>query len=130
MPAQPTTMFSPIASSAITSASIPTWSWKGPMPSNGSTRPASPAAASLGHQPIRSSARCAVPSTDGRYARRSCSRATHSSAPTRGPAGGGGELSVIAASDLLQLGPAEQPGGPDEHDDDQQTEYEQIGVGR
>ncbi len=43
----PPTMFSPTASSAITSASIPTCSWNPPRPSSGSAAPARPASASL-----------------------------------------------------------------------------------
>src|SRR5437879_2162111 len=113
-------MFSPTASTAITSASIPTRNWKGPRPSTGSRAPAAPAAASLGHQPIRSTARCAEPSQDGRYSRLCCCLATHSSAPTWGPAGGGGDSRLTAMSYLLQLDLAEQPARPDQHDDDQQ----------
>src|SRR5712691_3517108 len=122
-PAQPTTMFSPTASSAITSASIPTCSWKPPRPSNGSASPASPATASLGHQPIRSPPRCARPSQDGRYSRRCACLATHSSAPTcgtRGPCGS----TLIRMSNLLQLGLAEQPARPHQHHDDQEREHE------
>src|SRR6266705_2296296 len=128
-PAQPTTMFSPTASSAITSASIPTCSWNPPRPSSGSTAAARPATASRGHQPIRSACCCARPSQDGRYSRRCASLATHSSAPTCGPAGGGGE-SRLTASYLLQLRPAEQPAGPRQHHDDQQREYEQVAIRR
>src|SRR5215472_13348412 len=118
-------MFSPTASSAITSASMPTCSWKPPRPSSGRARPASPAMASLGHQPILSPACCARPSQDGRYSRRCACLATHSSAPTFGPCGS----MLIGASHLLQLGPAEQPGGPQQHHDDQDSEHDQVAVG-
>src|SRR5271169_1529640 len=131
-PAQPTTTFRPTASSAITSASIPTCSWKPPRPSSGSATPASPTIASLGHQPIDSLACCARPSQDGRYSRRCACLATHSSAPTCGPAwpagvgaAGGGAAGgcgsgLTGASHLLQLGLAEQPARPHQHHDDQE----------
>src|SRR5271156_273164 len=133
-------MFSPTASSAITIASIPTCSWKPPRPSDGSTTAASPATASLGHQPIRSVSRWARPSHDGRYSRRRACLATHSSAPTCGPPGpggisltywgcwGSGSL-LTARSHLLQLHAAEQPAQPDQHHDDQEPEDDQVGVG-
>src|SRR5215475_7685497 len=123
-------MFSPTASSAITSASMPTWSWKPPSPKTGRISPAIAATASLGHHPIRSPARCAEPSHDGRYSRLPSSLATHSSAPTCGPAalGCGSRLTVV--SDLLQLHAAKQTAWPDQHDDDQQRENEQIAVCR
>src|SRR5437588_5815892 len=126
-PAQPTTTFRPTASRAMTRASMPTWSWKAPSPASGSTAPARPAAASRGHHPTRSAARCVEPSQDGRYTRRSSILATHSSAPICGSAGGG---AVIGASHLLELGAAEQPAGPGQHDQDQQREHQQVRVGR
>src|ERR1700722_381723 len=124
-PAQPTTMFSPTASSAITSASIPTCSWKPPRPRDGSRAPASPATISRGHQPIRSLSRWARPSHDGRYSRRRACLATHSSAPTCGP----WESMLTVRSHLLELDLAEQPARPDQHYDDQQPEHDQVGVG-
>src|SRR6266852_6358743 len=142
-PAQPTTMFSPTASSAITSASMPTWSWKPPRPSDGSTTPISPATASRGHQPSRSPARWAWPSQDGRYSRRPVRLATHSSTPSRGPrvpcglsrmsggsweSGGPCGSTLIGASHLLKLRLAEQPARPREHHGDQQPEHDQVGV--
>src|SRR5690348_4672204 len=121
-------MFRPTASRAMTSASIPTWSWNWPSPARGSTAATTAAAASLGHQPTRSLARCTEPSQDGRYSRRCACRATHSSDPTCGPAGGG--ESRLTGSHLLELGLAEQPAGPHQHHDDEQQEYQQVAVGR
>src|ERR1700751_3125527 len=118
-------MFSPTASSAMTSASMPTCSWNPPRRSSGRPSPAGPAIASLGPQPTRSPACCARPSQDGRYSCRCACLATHSSAPTFGPCGS----MLIGASYLLQLGPAEQPAGPYQHHDDQDPEHDQVAVG-
>src|SRR6201986_3885984 len=118
-------MFSPTASSAITSASMPTCSWKPPRPSSGRARPTNPAIPSLGPPPSRSALRCASPSQDGRYSRRCACLATHSSAPTFGPCGS----TLIGTSYLLQLGPADPPAGPYQHHDDQEPEHEQVAVG-
>src|SRR5712671_320669 len=120
-------MFRPTASTAITSASMPTCSWKPPRPITGSSSPATAATASLGHHPIRSPARCAEPSQDGRYSRLSSCLATHSSAPTCGPAALGCGSRLTVASYLLQLHLAKQAAWPDQHDDDQQRENEQVG---
>src|SRR6185437_7207463 len=124
-------MFRPTASRAMTSASIPTWSWNWPSPARGSTAAATAAAASLGHQPTRSPARSSEPSQDGRYSRRCACRATHSSDPTCGPAGGGpagGGESRLTGSHLLELGLAEQPAGPHQHHGDEQQEHEEVAV--
>src|SRR6516225_916972 len=125
-------MFSPTASSAITSASIPTCNWNPPRPISGSAAAARPATASRGHQPIRSACRCTPPSQDGRYSRRRASLATHSSAPTRGPAGGvgGGGESRLIRSNLLQLRPAEQPAGPHQHHDRHRPDAADYGGGK
>src|SRR5258708_37621364 len=120
-------MFRPTASSAITSASMPTCSWKPPRPTTGSASPATAATASLGHQPIRSPARCAEPSHDGRYSRLCCCLATHSSAPTFGPTAGDCGLRLTVVSYLLQLHLAKQTAWPHQHDHDQQPEDEKVG---
>src|SRR5438034_656460 len=77
-------------------------------------------AASRTARGIRSSARRARPGP----AVRSSDRATHSSTPICGPAGGVGARSLT--SDLLHHGRPEQPGRAEEHEDDQDREHDQI----
>src|SRR4051812_24024320 len=112
-------MLSPTASIASSSALTPTCSWKSLRPSNGISAPATATIARRGHQPTRSAVRSTAPRQPFAASRRSPERATHSSTPTGGK-----------GSDLLQRPPPEQARRPHEHDRDQDSEHDEVRVGR
>src|ERR1700761_6205340 len=79
--------------------------------------PASTASPQRGHQPVRVTPRATTPRQPRPLSARSACWATHSATPIG--------MSVVLL-DLLQGGLGEQPGRPDEHDEDEDAEHDQV----
>src|ERR1700741_556951 len=128
-------MFRPSASSASSSALIPTWSWKSFVVRNGTINPNSAASPSFGHHPMRSESRWTSPRQPLAYSRRPARRATHSSTPISPPAGAGGSVGTVPDGScgstlnvplhLLQRHLAEQSARPHQHHHNQDPEHDQ-----